>query len=63
MEQQLIDRIVPEPMGGAHKDQEAASATLKEVLKEELANLIKIKPEKLIEQRLEKFGKMGAYVE
>lgn len=63
MEQQLIDRIVPEPMGGAHKDHEATSATLKEVLKEELANLIKIKPEKLIEQRLEKFGKMGAYVE
>jgi acetyl-CoA carboxylase carboxyl transferase subunit alpha len=63
MEQKLIDRIVPEPMGGAHKDHEATSATLKEVLKEELANLIKIKPEKLIEQRLEKFGKMGAYVE
>jgi len=33
------------------------------VLKEELSNLIKIKPEKLIEQRLEKFGKMGAFVE
>lgn len=63
MEQKLIDRIVPEPMGGAHKDHEATSATLKEVLKEELANLVKIKPEKLIEQRLEKFGKMGAFVE
>jgi len=63
MEQKLIDRIVPEPMGGAHKDHEATSATLKEVLKEELSNLIKIKPEKLIEQRLEKFGKMGAFVE
>ncbi|MGA7837575.1 MAG: acetyl-CoA carboxylase carboxyltransferase subunit alpha [Ignavibacteriaceae bacterium] len=63
MEQKLIDRIVPEPMGGAHKDHEATSATLKEVLKEEIANLVKIKPEKLIEQRLEKFGKMGAYIE
>lgn len=62
-EQKLIDRIVPEPMGGAHKDQELAASFLKEVLKEELANLIKIKPEKLIDQRLEKFGKMGEFVE
>src|SRR3990170_5070782 len=58
MEQKLIDRIVPEPLGGAHKDQELAASFLKEVLKEELANLVKIKPEKLIDQRLEKFGKM-----
>jgi len=63
MEQKLIDRIVPEPLGGAHKDQELAASFLKEVLKEELANLVKIKPEKLIDQRLEKFGKMGAFIE
>lgn len=63
IEQKLIDRIIPEPMGGAHRDYEQISATLKEALKEELANLIKIKPEKLVEQRLEKFGKMGAFIE
>ncbi|HED07452.1 MAG TPA: acetyl-CoA carboxylase carboxyltransferase subunit alpha, partial [Ignavibacteria bacterium] len=63
MEQGIIDRIVPEPMGGAHKDHKGAAAILKKVLKEELENLTKIKPEKLIEDRIEKFGKMGAFEE
>ena len=63
LEQKLIDRIVPEPMGGAHKDLDGVAATLKEVLIEELTDLKKIKPDKLVEQRLEKFGKMGAYIE
>jgi acetyl-CoA carboxylase carboxyl transferase subunit alpha len=63
LEQKLIDRIIPEPMGGAHKDLDGVAASLKEILIEELNNLKKIKPDKLIEQRLEKFGKMGAYIE
>ncbi|MGA8263306.1 MAG: acetyl-CoA carboxylase carboxyltransferase subunit alpha [Ignavibacteriaceae bacterium] len=63
LEQKLIDRIISEPMGGAHKDLDGVAATLKEVLIEELTNLKKIKPDKLVEQRLEKFGKMGAYLE
>jgi acetyl-CoA carboxylase carboxyl transferase subunit alpha len=63
LEQKLIDRIIPEPMGGAHKDLDKVADTLKEILNEELTNLKKIKPDKLVEQRLEKFGKMGAYVE
>ncbi len=62
-EQKLIDRIVSEPLGGAHKDHLQAANNLKTVLKEELENLSKIKAEKLIEGRLEKFGRMGAYVE
>ena len=62
-EQKLIDRIIPEPLGGAHKDYLLAANNLKAVLKEELELLSKIKPEKLIEGRLEKFGKMGEYVE
>ena len=62
-EQKLIDRIIPEPMGGAHKNHHEAAATLKNVLKEELEQLAKVKPEKLIDGRLEKFGRMGAYVE
>jgi acetyl-CoA carboxylase carboxyl transferase subunit alpha len=63
LEQKLIDRIVSEPVGGAHKDQKEAAAFLKDALKDELNQLIKIKPEKLVEARLEKFGKMGAFVE
>jgi len=63
LEQKIIDRIIPEPLGGAHKDHKAAADTLKAALLEELAGLVKIKPEKLIENRLEKFGSMGVYVE
>ncbi len=63
LEQKIIDRIIPEQLGGAHKDHKAAADTLKTALLEELAELVKIKPEKLIEDRLEKFGSMGVYVE
>ena len=63
LEQGIIDRIIPEPLGGAHKDHPLMAATLKAVLKEELQNLIKIKPDKLINNRLEKFSKMGVVVE
>jgi acetyl-CoA carboxylase carboxyl transferase subunit alpha len=63
LEQGLVDRIVPEPSGGAHKDHKEAASILKNILKEELASLIKIKPDKLVESRREKFGKMGHFIE
>lgn len=63
LQQGIIDRIVPEPLGGAHKNHELMAATLKTVLKEELSTLVKIKPEKLFQNRLEKFGRMGVFVE
>ncbi len=63
LEQKIIDRIISEPIGGAHKEHQAAAKILKDAIKEELAQLVKIKPEKLIENRLEKFGKMGAFSE
>ncbi len=63
LEQGLVDRIVPEPAGGAHTNHKEAASILKNILKEELAQLIKIKPDKLVESRREKFGKMGEFVE
>jgi acetyl-CoA carboxylase carboxyl transferase subunit alpha len=63
LEQGIIDRIIPEPLGGAHKDHSVVADTLKKVLLEELNQLVKIKPEKLISNRIEKFGKMGPYIE
>jgi len=63
LELKIIDRIVPEPLGGAHKDHKLMSVTLKEVLKEELENLVKVKPEKMLQNRIDKFGQMGAYAE
>lgn len=63
VEQKIVDRIVPEPLGGAHKNHEEAAATLKAVLLEELQQLQKIKTDKLIENRIEKFAAMGSYIE
>lgn len=63
LEQGIIDRIVPEPLGGAHKDHKEIAGTLKSALIEELDLLVKIKPEKLVNSRIEKFGKMGVFIE
>jgi len=63
LEQGIIDRIIPEPLGGAHKDHKLSADTLKSALLEELEKLVKIKTEKLIENRMEKFGAMGEYIE
>lgn len=63
LEQGIIDRIIPEPLGGAHKDHKQMADTLKQVLIEELDALVKVKPEKLVASRIEKFGKMGVFIE
>jgi len=63
LEQGIIDRIIPEPLGGAHRDHILMAAILKDTLKQELAQLIKIKPDRLIQNRYEKFGKMGKFIE
>jgi acetyl-CoA carboxylase carboxyl transferase subunit alpha len=63
LEQKLIDRIVPEPIGGAHTNPKEAAILLKKVIVEELSSLIKLKPEKLVENRLDKFSRMGQFLE
>jgi len=63
LEQGVIDRIVPEPLGGAHRNHEQAAAILKSILFEELEQLKDIKPDKLIERRIEKFSRMGSWEE
>lgn len=59
--QGIIDEIVPEPLGGAQRDHAKAAAILKGQLLAELKHLSKIKIDKLIEKRIEKFSKMGEY--
>lgn len=63
VEQRIVDRIVPEPQGGAHRNPEQAGSILKKILLEELRTLKKIKTDKLIEQRIDKFSKMGNWKE
>lgn len=63
LEQGIIDRIIPEPLGGAHKDHKQMAETLKQILIEELDAIVKVKPEKLVASRIEKFGKMGVFID
>ncbi|NWG29110.1 MAG: acetyl-CoA carboxylase carboxyltransferase subunit alpha [Ignavibacteriaceae bacterium] len=63
LEQKIIDRIIPEPLGGAHKNHKLAADNLKSALLEELAELVKIKKDKLVQNRIDKFGSMGPYIE
>lgn len=55
----IIDEIIPEPLGGAHANPEEMAKTLKRVLKKEIAALQKMTPEELVDDRIEKFSKMG----
>jgi len=63
LEQKIVDRIIPEPLGGAHKDHKKSAENLKTAIIEELSQLVKLKPEKLVQNRIDKFGSMGPYTE
>src|SRR5260221_13882207 len=63
LDQGIVDRIIPEPLGGAHNNPQQAGEIFKGVLLEEIKKLKKIKTEKLIEKRIEKFAEMGKYEE
>ncbi|MCC6396056.1 MAG: acetyl-CoA carboxylase carboxyltransferase subunit alpha [Bacteroidetes bacterium] len=60
--QGIIDVIVPEPLGGAHRNHEQMATILKDTLLQELKGLLKVKPDKLVERRIEKFSKMGVTI-
>lgn len=59
----IIDEIISEPIGGAHRDPEKAAKNLGETLKRNLEELIKIPKNRLLQLRYEKFRKMGIYKE
>jgi acetyl-CoA carboxylase carboxyl transferase subunit alpha len=59
----LIDKIVSEPLGGAHRDQAAMCQTLKKSLEDSLASLIDFSPDKLVEKRLARIMSYGKFLE
>jgi len=56
----LIDEIVPEPLGGAHRDSQNMAATLKEVIKRNLKELGELDKEELLKLRYKKYRAIGA---
>ncbi|MCS7313947.1 MAG: acetyl-CoA carboxylase carboxyltransferase subunit alpha [Bryobacterales bacterium] len=57
----LIDGIIPEPGEGAHTDWDAAAAMIRVTLRQALDELARLSPEELVEQRFEKFRRMGNF--
>lgn len=55
----LLDRLISEPLGGAHRNIEAAAQSLEEVLREELDMLLTLDAETLLDQRYKKIRQYG----
>ncbi len=58
---EVVEGVLPEPLGGAHRDPAAAAATLKAALIEQLDRLASLSPDQLVDQRLARYRRMGVY--
>jgi acetyl-CoA carboxylase carboxyl transferase subunit alpha len=63
MRLEVVEGVLPEPLGGAHRDPAAAAATLKAALIVQLDALAALSPDELVEQRLSRYRRMGVYRE
>ncbi|WP_374603316.1 acetyl-CoA carboxylase carboxyltransferase subunit alpha [Arenimonas sp.] len=61
LEHGLIDKVVPEPLGGAHRDPATMAATLKQQIQLELAALDPLDTSDLLERRYQRLRRYGAY--
>jgi acetyl-CoA carboxylase carboxyl transferase subunit alpha len=62
-ELKVIDEIVPEPKGGAHADHQATASALHDAILRHVDELRRLKPDKLVRRRREKFLRMGQFLE
>src|SRR5687767_3994913 len=63
LELKVIDEVIPEPKGGAHADHETAAMSLKDTVNRHLEALRKMRLEKLVRRRRQKFLRLGAWQE
>lgn len=61
LEFKVVDEIIPEPLGGAHRNWETTAQNVKEAIMRNLSAIEGIPINDLVNQRIEKFGKMGVY--
>ena len=61
MELKVIDGVIKEPRGGAHRDHEAAAEAVKKQILTSLKRLKKMKADKIVSQRIEKYSSIGVY--
>jgi acetyl-CoA carboxylase carboxyl transferase subunit alpha len=63
LEQKLIAGIIPEPLGGAHRDYDTTFANVKKEIKKHLTRLHKMDSQERIDKRIEKYSNMGVFNE
>jgi acetyl-CoA carboxylase carboxyl transferase subunit alpha len=59
----VVDDVIEEPLGGAHRDHHQMASRLKNYLSKTLDQLVKLSPEALVSERYDKFREMGTYLE
>jgi acetyl-CoA carboxylase carboxyl transferase subunit alpha len=59
----VIDAVVPEPLGGAHRDPHTAAHNIEQYIAKTLRDLKRTKVENLLERRYEKFRSLGEFTE
>lgn len=59
----IVDTVIPEPAGGAQRDPEAAAVMVKQEIKAALQRLLTIPVEELLQQRVQKYRRMGEFNE
>ena len=59
----VVDEIVREPMGGAHRDHKRAASLLRRVIRRHLRELMAMSPEEIVAQRIDKYRQIGVYEE
>jgi acetyl-CoA carboxylase carboxyl transferase subunit alpha len=60
---EVVDEVLPEPLGGAHRDPEAAATTLAAAIRRHLDRLTGVSREELLERRLQRYRRMGVFRE
>jgi len=59
----IIDEVIPEPLGGAHRDHRQMAATLKATISGQLRSLSALPTDELLERRYQKFRRIGQFLE
>lgn len=55
----IVDEVIAEPLGGAHRDLEVTYRAVKRCIQKHLRDLVELPPEQLVEERYQKYRKMG----
>jgi acetyl-CoA carboxylase carboxyl transferase subunit alpha len=60
---EVVDEVLPEPLGGAHRDPDSAAATLADALRRHLRQLSGVSTGELLDRRLQRYRRMGVFRE